>query len=549
MNPQQNSSPDSSSEEFPPDPSPRSRFPWLRSLLILILLGAGGGVAYGWYFIYNRLSPTVAEALTNLLARPVEMGEVETFSLTSLTFGETVVSPQDDKSEAVIIPAVEVDFTPLKLLTQQTIELDVTLVEPEISIEQTVAGKWITTELNEQPPGAIEIKLKTLTVEEASLAVAPRNPAGELQPPVNLTLPELQSQFFDNNQRILFQLRNLSVADAQGSLDLKGEARLKSGEVDVAVTTNQLAIGELARLVSSPLNLKGGTVDIDSQVTLSFDGSFPTFDGTAQLNQVEGTLDQFTTAIKNTNADLRLARQDIIIEDLTTQFGDINASAQGAINLANGYDLQANIEPTAVSSLLSAVDIDPSDIPISGTIAAQVTITGALDNPQLDITANSTETTTVDQVKLSGFQTELAVQGTEVVIEEFQATPEAGGEIAVQGTLNLTAQQEIALNVELKDVPGEVIRPYQENLPEDLGTLNASGAITGALSEWNRLKGEGTANLAIADGTVTLSKFNLAEGRLQAQIDINALQPEQLSPDVPPQLQNPLSGQFRLDAD
>ncbi len=549
MNPQQNSSPDSSSEELSPDPSPRSRFPWLRSLLILLLLGAGGGITYGWYFIYNRLSPTVAEALTNLLARPVEMGEVEAFSLTSLKFGETVVPPQDDKSETVIIPAVEVDFTPLKLLTQQTIELDVTLVEPEITIEQTPEGNWITTELNEQPPGAIEIKLKTLDVEEANLTVTPRNLAGELQPPVNLTLAELQSQFFDNNQRISFQVRKLSVADAQGNLDLEGEARLESGEVDIAVTSNQLAIGELARLVSSPLNLRGGTAEIDSQVSLSLDGSLPSFKGTAQLNQIEGTLDQFTTPIKETNADLRLSGRDIIIEDFTTQFGEINASAQGSVNLANGYDLQANIEPTTVSNLLSAINVDPSEIPISGTIAAQIAITGALDNPKLEITAKSTETTTVDQIKIRKFQTELAVQGTEVIIENFQATPEAGGEITAQGTLNLTAQQEIDLDVEVKNVAGEVIRPYQENLPDDLGTLNASTEITGSLKDWKNLKAEGTANLAIANGTVTLPQLQLSQGQLQAQININRLQPEKLSNQVPPQFQNPISGQFRLDAD
>jgi len=551
MSAQPNSQPDSSSETSVPEPSPSSppRPPWLRSLLILILVGLGGAAVYGWYFLNYRLSATVAKSLSTLLSRPVEVGDLEAFSFTSLTFGESVIPPTADNAEAATISAVEVDFTPFKLLTQQTIELDVTLVKPDITVEQTPEWKWLTTELTPQPPGAIDIKLKTLALENTRLTLVPRNPAGALESPVHLSLPQVNSQFLDNNQRIQFQVNNLSVAEAQGSLDLEGEARLESGEVELALTTDQLAIAELARLVASPLDISQGTLNAQTKISLNFDGSLPSFQGTAELNNFEGKLDQFTTAIENTNAKLRLAGQDIIVETLNTEFGDINATAQGSINLAQGYDLTANVEPTPVAKLLSAVNVDPSEIPISGIIEANLAITGPLDNPQINITAKSTQTTTVDQVKISRLQTELSVQGTQLKIENFQGTPETGGTVTAKGTLNLSGNRQIALNFEVKEVSGEIIRPYQENLPDDLGTLNASGEITGALSDWKSLKGQGTANLAIADGTVTLPQLQLAQGRLQAQINVNALQPEQLSEQVPPQLQNPLSGEFRLDAE
>ncbi|MDR9403589.1 MAG: translocation/assembly module TamB domain-containing protein [Halothece sp. Uz-M2-17] len=549
MSAQNRSSSEASSEELVPDQPPPQRPPWLRSLLILIIISFGGGVAYGWYYIESRLSPTVAKSLSALLSRPVEMGELESFSLTSLSFGETIIPPTEDNSEAVTIPAIDVDFTPFKLLTEQTIELDVTLVRPEIAVEQTPDGKWITTELTPQPAGAIEIKLNSLAVENASLSLSPRTPEGELQPPVHLTLPQLTSQFRDNNQRISFQAQNLSVTDGQGSLNLEGEARLDSGEVDLAVTSNQLAIGELARLVSSPLDMIAGTLDANTNIAFSLDGSLPSFEGRAQFKNGEAKLDQFTTAITNTNANVQFAGKDIIVQEFNTKFGEVSAKAQGSINLDQGYDLTANVEPTAVSRLLTAVDLDPSQIPISGTIAAQIDITGELNNPQLNITANSTETTTVDQIKISGFQTEVSIQGTQVIIETFQVTPQTGGEITAQGTVDLTPEQTIALDVEVKDVSGEAIRSYQANLPDDLGTLNASAEITGSLKDWTNLQGTGTANLAIAEGTVTLPQLQLSQGQLQAQININRLQPEKLSNQVPPQFQNPISGQFRLDAD
>lgn len=542
------SKPNSQSESPTGDSSPQPRPPRLRSLLILILLGLGGGALYGWYFIYYRLSPTVAKSLSAILSRPVEMGELEAFSLTSLRFGKTVVPSRESYSEQVTIPAVEVDFTPLKLITQQTIELDVTLVKPDVQIEQTETGQWLTTQLTEQPAGFIEIKLKTLAVENADIALFPRNAAGKLQDSVNLTLPQLNSQFRDNNQRISFQLQNLSVANAPGNLNLEGEARLKTGEVDVAVTAKELAIGEFAELVTSPVDILEGNIDADTDIKLFLDGSLPTFQGTAQFNNIDAKLDQLTTPITDTNAQIRLSDQDIILEELTTNFGEVDAVAGGKINLTTGYDLTASIESTPISQLLSAVDVESSEIPISGSIEAKITVTGALENPQINITANSSESIQLDEIEIRRFQTELSVVGTAVNVENFQATPQTGGEITAQGKLDLTPEPNIALDVQLTDVSGEIIRSYQANLPNDLGTLNARVRVTGELSDLNNLQGDGSASFAIAGGTVTLPQLELKEGRFQALVNINQLQPEQLVPQVPSQFQNPVSGQFRLNA-
>ena len=550
MTSQQNPKPDSSEEESQLDEpsSPQSSKLWLRSLLILILLGVGGGAAAAWYFIYYRLSPTVEKSITPMISRPLKMGKLEAFSFTSLKFGKTVLPPSENYSESVIIPAIEVDFTPLKLITQQTLDLDVTLIEPEVKVEQTENGQWLTTEFTPQPPGIIEIKLNTLTVENSNIALSPRNEAGELQTPVNLTLPQLESQFFDNNQRIQFQLENLSVTNARGTINLEGEARLETGEVDVSVTSNNLAIGKLARLVTSPVDIKSGNIDLNTDATISLEGNLPSFEGTASLNDLNAKLDQFSTPITNTNASVRLSGQDIIVEDFNTTFGDINAVAGGTINLATGYDLTATIEPTPISELLAAVDMESLETPVSGIIEAKIAITGALDNPKINVTANSTETIKLDELEFKGFQSELSIEGTEVVVENFQATPTTGGEIIATGTIGLTPEQNIALDVELNNVSGEIIRPYQANLPSDLGILNGSGKLTGALSDWKSLKGTGEANLSIAGGSVTLPQLELAQGRLQAQIDVDNIQPQQLTDQVPEQLQNPVSGEFRLNA-
>lgn len=547
---QQHSPPDSSEQESPSGDSPQPRPPrfWLRSLLILTLLVAGGGIAYGWYFIYYRLSPTVAESLSKLLSRPVEIGEVEAVSFSSLRFGESVIPPTEDTPETATVSAIEVDFTLFQLFTQQTLELDVTLIKPDIQVKQTVTGEWITTELTEQPPGFLEIKLNTLDAEDANIALSPRNEAGNLQSPVKFTLPEFNSEFLEDNQRIPFQLNNLSVVNGEGNVDIKGESRPEAGEVDLKVTTDQLAIGELARLVTSPVDILAGTLALDAEVNLSLDGNLPTFQGTANLNSVTAKVEQLSQPFTNTNAEIRLAEQDIIFEEFTTKLGDVSAIAQGKINLETGYDLNAEIQPTAIANLLKAADLEASEIPISGKVKANIAITGGLENPQFDITAESTESTKIDQINLQRFQSKVSVNGNNLAIENFQATPQTGGEISAQGKVNLTEAQTVDLDVQLKDISGEMIRPYQPDLPSDLGILNASGEITGSFNDWKNLEVDGTANLDIAAGSVSIPKLNLSDARLQAQLNLNQLKPEKLSNQVPPQFQEPVSGKFNLDA-
>lgn len=547
----ENSEPDPSSEETSSQQSlpPQEPKPWRSLLLILILLGLGGGIGLGWYLIYRQLPQTVAKSLSGILSRPVEVGEVESFSLTSLSFGETTLPPTEEHAEQVAIPTVAVNFTPLKVITEQALDLEVTLINPEITVEQTPEGEWLTTDLTEQPPGIIEIRLNRLNVENANLSLSPRNEAGELQSPVNLNIAAIKSQFRDNNQRIPFQLENLTLADISGSINLTGEANLETEEVALSLTSNELAISELARLVPSPLNILEGTFNADTDISFFLDDKPPTFEGTAELKNLDAQLDPFTTPFQNTNTKVRLSERDIFVENFTTQFGEINAVAQGNINLATGYDLTANIPPTRFSSFFSALDLDPPEVPLSGTIEANIALTGDLDDPQIRIVANSTEPTVIDEVVFSRVQTQLSLQGNELVVEDFIATPQTGGVMTAQGNVELNSEQAINLDVQVQDVSGEIIRSYSENLPADLGVLKASATIDGKLTDWQNLIAQGGATLAIANGEVTLPQFQLLEGRLQGEMNIDGIQPETLSPNIPSQLQNPISGQFVFNAD
>lgn len=99
-------------------------------------------------WIREQLAPTVAENLEQLLKRPVQLGEVQQVSLTQVQFGKSVIPATPTDADRITTQAIQVNFSPLQLLLNRTLQLNVTLVRPDVYVEQAADGRWITTELN-----------------------------------------------------------------------------------------------------------------------------------------------------------------------------------------------------------------------------------------------------------------------------------------------------------------------------------------------------------------------------------------------------------------
>jgi translocation and assembly module TamB len=164
-----------------PEPSPNRRL-WLIILTrtsiafgAILLVAIIGGVFYARNFINEKLAPLVESNLKQLLGRPVEIGEVERFSLNSLRFDSAAIPATKDDRDRVVAQAVEVRFDLWQLLTNRTLELNVTLIEPDIYLDQTKDGSWISTRIETQEGGDnfIEIVLETIRAEDADIVLAP----------------------------------------------------------------------------------------------------------------------------------------------------------------------------------------------------------------------------------------------------------------------------------------------------------------------------------------------------------------------------------------
>lgn len=139
-----------------------------------LLIGLAGGAWRLWNFIRTELVPLAETSLTTTLNRPVELGDVKEFSLTGVKFGASALPATPTDRDKATVEAVEVSFDPLGLLLNRHLKLDVTLVNPDIYIEQDEQGNWITATI--APPGKegpIKTDLDKLRVRNARLVLAP----------------------------------------------------------------------------------------------------------------------------------------------------------------------------------------------------------------------------------------------------------------------------------------------------------------------------------------------------------------------------------------
>jgi translocation and assembly module TamB len=99
------------------------------TILLVVFIS---GVWYARNFIDERLAPLVEKNLKQLFGRPVEIGNVERFSLNSLRFDSASIPATQGDRDRIVAEAVEVKFDLWQLLTNRTLPLDVTLIDPDV---------------------------------------------------------------------------------------------------------------------------------------------------------------------------------------------------------------------------------------------------------------------------------------------------------------------------------------------------------------------------------------------------------------------------------
>lgn len=499
---------------------------WRRIILtlaILILGGAGSGLIYGWYLIQRKLVPLIETEAGEYLHRPLELGKLKSISLTGASFGSSQLPPTPTNPDKVAVERVKINLAPLYFLRKRVLQIDITLVEPKLYIEQDESQTWTPTDFGSDTPsseGGIKVDVETIQLQGGELTlVARQSETGKLNPPVTTQLDNAIISLVEDGEKIKFDLGGKLVQG--GNFTVDGTGINETGVIDLAVTAQQLAATEISNLLALPIELREGKIDGKLNVKLT-DAPLPQLQGTVRADNVSLQIPELVQPFSNSEGKLHFQGTQIELDEVATNFGRVRGVANGTLNLAGtgDYAITADIAPVAVERAIETLKLESPPIPIEGKIAGEVKVTGSLEEPVLNLNIATTTPSRIDKVDFQKITANLDLIGTNLLVRRFNSTPRSGGEISGTGSIQLDGAQNLVFDVRAQDVSGKAIaRSYNNQLPVDIGLISGQTQLSARAGNLDSISFKDTnANIALGNGTVYLNNLNYAAGTWTTQL-------------------------------
>ncbi|WAL58448.1 translocation/assembly module TamB domain-containing protein [Thermocoleostomius sinensis] len=509
----------------------------------VVLVGAAAGGWWAWQFVRNELAPLVARNLSDLFDRPVEVGNLEGVSLTSMTFGESSVPPTATDPDRLTVSRVEVNFNLLEILWDRTLSLDVTLDRPDVYIEQDEDGLWVSTTIQEQDDPSepiVKIELDTLQLRDGRLSLAPyvepANDADTLEIPSSIEIAP-DSEETDAEERttasdtpitpilvvnqvngaVTFrednQLIGLDITgnpQTGGDLQIAGTVDLRNNQVSLDIDSNDIQAEDIGLLIPLPITPQAGRIDTDLNVQFPVstqDGSDEAsaseddpdpflsqlfLNGMVRFQDATGQLEALPQPFTQTNGVLNFRDQQIIFQNLRGRYGDIPAIVSGSLHLLEGYDLTVRAPNVTVANLLNTFEVEENSIPIelTGEFRGELQVTGEIEEPILTGTAENTSRVQVDRVAFDATSTRFTITPDAFTINRLEALPQAGGIITGTGEVRFGEAGGLVFDLVAENLPGDALASAygaaQPNLV--LGNVDATAQVFGSLDAPNAIQ-------------------------------------------------------------
>jgi translocation and assembly module TamB len=447
------------------------------------LAGVAGGAWWGWIFVTEQLAPLIEKNLSQTLNRPVKLGQVERFTLTSIRFAPSEVPATATDPDRLAIEQIDVTFNPLQVLLTRTLRLDITVDRLTLYIEQTKDGTWISTQIQPQEAeGPITTEIDAIRFRDAEIVLVPWAKYGDkLGKPIVLEQTEGNARFLDQNQRVSYELNGRSTTD--GELRLQGESLLQAPfPSKIQLRAQNFLLSEVDRLVKFPFDLQAGRVNSSLKLEVAAAGD-PRIDGTAQFTNAALKIPNTPAPFRQANGTLQLRGTEIRLDDIRARFGAVPLLANGKIDLDRGYNLKAQVKPVSLPEVIETLQFS-TPVPITGEIVADLNVTGGIETPIISGTARNTKPVRVDRVDFSRLSSSFRLDavGEKLTVSNLRATPAVGGLVTGSGLVNITERPTVAFTVQITDVPAtSIARTYAgpETVPFEIGQVDATLRMTG----------------------------------------------------------------------
>ncbi|MEG4292705.1 translocation/assembly module TamB domain-containing protein [Microcoleus sp. C2C3] len=475
--------------------APRPHRRWWRLVLLsgtglgLIAL-VGAAVALAW--VREKLAPLVETQVSQLLDRPVQVGRLERFSLTSLRFGRSAVPATATDPDYASTEAVEVQFSVGQLLFNRTLKLDITLVKASAYIEQDAKGRWVNLPTAERKsPGLFKTEVEAIRAENVGAVLVPSPAVGQkTSAPISVSLKNGSALFRDQNRRVLYEL-NGQFTNSDNFI-VKADSLLPAAQTNVQLQGQNLPLPELVRLLKvSGLYLQKGLANGNLTVQLR-ENKVSGIVGTASFGGVQASIRPLKQIVQNSSGQLRFQGTNVIVDSLAANYGLIPLKIAGTVATGTNFNLQqasfnltTNVQPVAFASVVSAVETELGQkvvlpVAVAGEVKADAKLTGTVALPVLTGTIASTKPATVDRLQLNNISTNFKLQRGRIAqtptpnsqssippfsslaltLSDMLVVPAAGGKIGGKG--------EVDIALGSKNSPSGLVFDFQvENLPAD----------------------------------------------------------------------------------
>ena len=507
------------------EPSPQHHVSWWRRGLVASLVFGLGTIVVvkvaGHYLIQNKLIPLVETELNDYLGRPIDIGDLKSFSLNSARFGNTILPATEDNPDSAEVSAVKVNFNLLPLLFQKTLPLSVTLIEPDVYIEKDREGVWTPTNFGTgeaSSEGGIKVNVKQVNLEEGTITLVGRSSnTKQLSEPVTAEFERGVIDILERGDVINFEVNDGNLEQG-GELNITGEVIDKT--INLNIKAREVAVDEIENLLALPIGLESGTADSDLAIKITGE-PIPELRGTAQIKSVDLKVPGLETPFTNSNGQLFFNGSKIELDGVKANFGEVIGTANGFLDLAgeDNWQITADTTPTEADKVLDALKLE-SPVPIVGKIKTNVKLTGSLDNPVTQVAIATTTPTRIDKTDFKQLRGNLELIGNTLSVRSFRGVPRSGGNITGTGTVQLDGAQNLSFNVSADNVSSkQLAQDYQTTLPVDIGRLSGNAVISANANDLDSLRitnGEG--NFPLGDGIVTVNDLQYGSGKWRSQI-------------------------------
>ena len=481
----------------------------IMAVSLLLVSGTGLGLIYGWYLIQRKLIPLIETEAGNYLHRPLELGKLRSISLTGASFGKSALPSTPENPDFVKTQEVQVNFAPLHFLRQKELKLDLTLVKPDVYIEQAESKLWTPTDFGsgKESKGKIKVEVKSIQLDGGQLSlVAYNSQTNDLNPAVIANIDEITIRPQDDT--IKFDAAAELIQGGKFTVDGKGYS--KTGIIDLDLIARQLKASEVSNLLALPIELDQGNLDGKLGITLK-DEPIPELQGALDLDHVSLQIPGLVKPFSSSQGKLRFKGSEINFNRLATNFGQVSGLASGSLNLAEAgnYQINTQVKPVAAQKVIDALELD-APVPIQGKIGGNVAVRGSLEAPVLQFELATTSPSSIDQVDFQEINADLELIGTTLNVRQFTSSPKGGGTIVGNGKFQLDGLQNLAFNVQAAGVSAKAIaRGYNSQLPVDIGQISGQTNISAQATDLSTLRfRNGKANFDLGNGIVGVDNLD-----------------------------------------